>query len=263
MATSKEKETQQKSKQTEEKRSTSNSNQEASKTQSGSDMSQQLDELLQVLNGDLGTIDPENGLELIAQWSSFLTKAQEPEAKELAGSLKELQKMLKSGKATGHELSEELIHLGEQTSEIAGNVESGIKQPVQRLGKQLRQAGTSIAKAEDQEYHQQLDVLVEQSEGESLTSLEPEAAVGAIDLWYNLLNKAEGDQFQAVAASLKELKQTLKRGNAKPETIAKALSKVGEQTTEISSEAPRGFKGAVQKLGKQLTKAGASLGAAD
>lgn len=170
--------------------------------------------------------------------------------------------MLKGGKATGHEISEELIHLGEQTTELSNNADKGAKQSVQRLGKQLRKTGTSIARAEDQEYHQQLDTLVEKSEGEELTSLNADEAVGAIDLWYNLLHKAEGEQFQSVATSLKELKQALNRGNAKPETIAKALSKVGEQTTEIASQAPRGFKGAVQKLGKQLTRAGESISSA-
>ena len=64
-----------------------------------------------------------------------------------------------------------------------------LEQPVQRLGKQLRKAGTSIAKAEDQEYHQQLDTLLEKVESEELTSLDAEEAVGAIDFWYNLLLK--------------------------------------------------------------------------
>ena len=61
-----------------------------------------------------------------------------------------------------------------------------LEQPVQRLGKQLRKAGTSIAKAEDQEYHQQLDTLLEKADKE-LTSLDAEEAVGAIDFWYKLL----------------------------------------------------------------------------
>lgn len=111
-----------------------------------------------------------------------------------------------------------------------------------------------IAKAEDQEYHQQIDTLVE-AESE-LTSIEPEEAVGTIDFWYNLLHKTEGEQYKQLANSLKELKQALKRGNARPEMIAKALTHVGEQTTGIVSQAPRGFKSAIQKLGKQLTKAG-------
>lgn len=223
------------------------------------DVNQEIDELVQTLQGDLSEIDVESGLSLIDHWHGVLNKVKEPAAKDLASSLKDLQKMLKGGKATGHEISEALIHLGEQTAEFRADGEKGSKQSVQKLGKQLRKAGTSIAKAEDQEYHEQLDSLMEKAEGEELTSLDTEAAVGAIDFWHNVLQKAEGEQFKQVANSLKSLKQALSRGNAKPETIAKALVEVGQQTTEIASEAPRGFKGIVQKLGKQLNQAGESL----
>lgn len=223
------------------------------------DVHQELDDLMKSLEGDLSEIEPEAALGLINQWYDFLHKVKEPEVKELASGLKDLQKLVKSGKASGHEISEVLIHLGEQTSDFSGNAEKGLKQPIQRLGKQLRNSGTSIAKAEDKEYLDQIDSLVEQTQGEELTSVDPEEAVGAIDTWYNLLNKAEGDQYKQLANSLKELKQVLKRSNAKPEAIADALTQVGEQTTEIASELPRGFKGAVQKLGKQLANSGKSL----
>ena len=222
------------------------------------DVSQEIDELIQALQGDLSTMETESALGLVDRWYSFLHKLKEPEVKELADELKDLQKMLKKGKATGHEISEALIHIGEQTTN-SGNGEKGLQQSVQRLGKQLRKTGTLIAKAEDQEYHQQLDTLLEKSD--EVTSLDSEEAVGAIDFWYNLLHKDE--QFKQVADSLKELKQALKRGNAKAETIAKALTKVGEHTTEIASAATPGFKGAIQKLGKQLAKAGVSLTAAE
>ena len=234
----------------------------ASDSQAEFDVDQEINELLQALESDISTTETESTLSLIDRWYSFLHKSKEPEVKELASGLKELQKMLKSGKATGHEISEELIHIGEQTTEFSDDAEKGLKQTVQRLGKQLRKAGTSIAKAEDQEYHQQIDTLLEQVEGEKLTSLNAEAAVGSIDIWYSLLHKADDEQFQQLANSLKELKQVLKRGNAKPETVAKALTHVGEETTKVASEAPRGFKGAIQKLGKQLTKVGVSLTAA-
>jgi ABC-type transporter Mla subunit MlaD len=234
----------------------------ASNAQAEFDVNQEINELLQALEGDLSTTESEGAIGLIDKWYSFLHKSKEPEVKELASGLKELQKMLKSGKATGHEISEELIHIGEQTTEFSDNAEKGLKQTVQRLGKQLRKVGTSIAKAEDQEYHQQIDTLLERAEGEELTSLDAEAAVGAIDLWYNVLHKADGEQFQQLANSLKELKQVLKRGNAKSETVARALTHVGEQTTQVASETPRGFKRAIQKLGKQLTKAAESLTAA-
>ena len=222
-------------------------------------MSQEIDQLVQALKGDLSEMDAERALNLVDQWHGFLSKSKAPGTKELADELKALQKTLKGGKATGHEISEALIQIGEQTTEFSDAADQGLKQPVQRLGKQLRKAGTSIAKAEDQEYHEQLDTLMEKAEDKELTSLNADEAVGAIDLWYNLLNQAEGEKFQDVATSLKDLKQTLKHNNAKPETIAKALAQVGEQTTELASEAPRGFKGAIQKLGKQLTKASESL----
>lgn len=257
MVTKKEPEEKQKHNQTEQKAHT-----QSTSSQAAGDVQAELDQLLQALEGDLSTIETESALSLVDRWYSSLHKSK-PEVKELASGLKELQKMLKSGKASGHEISEVLIHISEQTTEFASNAENVLKQPVQRLGKQLRKAGTSIAKAEDQEYHQQLDTLLEKVESEELTSLDAEEAVGAIDFWYNLLHKAEGEQSKQAANSLKELKQALKRGNAKPETIAKALTNVGEQTTEIASAAPRGFKGAIQKLGKQLTKAGESLTATE
>jgi F0F1-type ATP synthase membrane subunit b/b' len=135
----------------------------------------------------------------------------------------------------------------------------GVKQLTQKLGKQLRKAGTSISQAEEKEYHDQLDSLLEKADGEELTSLKAEDATGTIDFWFNILNKAEDEQFKSIASSLKSLKQALNKSNPKSETIANALAQVGEQTTEIASQAPRGFKGIIQKLGKRLTAASESL----
>ncbi len=264
MVSKKENQEQQKHNQAEEKAHTeTTSSNPAGATQAEFNVNQEIDELIQALESDLSAIETESALSLIEQWYGFLHKFKELEVKELASGLKELQRMLKSGKSTGHEISEELLYISEQTTEFSSNLEKDLKQPVQRLGKQLRKAGTSIAKVEDQEYHQQLDTLVEKGESEELTSLDPKAAVGAIEFWYNILHKAEGEQFQQVANSLKELKLALNRGNAKPETIGKHLIKVGEQTTEIASVVPRGFKGVIRKLGKQMTKASESLTVAD
>jgi hypothetical protein len=235
----------------------------ASDAQTEPDQAADFDELVEALSGDLSEIEPEAGMELISEWQAFLSDSKEAGVKELASGLKELQKLLKSGKATGHDISEVLIHLGEQTAEFASEAEKGSKQTVQRLAKQLRTAGTSIAKAEDKEYLEQIDSLVEQAESDELTTLESDAAISTIDTWYNLLHKSEDAKLQSVANSLKELKQALKRSNAKPDTIAHVLTQLGEQTVEAASEAPRGFKGAIQKLGKQLSRAGASLSEAE
>lgn len=261
MATKKESEKQSKQDQIEEKKhqETADSKAVAGDAQADSDLNQEIDELVQSLQGDLSSIDLEAAMGLIDHWQGFLSKSKIEGGKEISSELKNLQKMLKGGKATGHEISEVLIHIGEQTAEFAGDAEKGSKQSVQKLGKQLRKAGTSIAKAEDQEIHEQLDMIVEKAESDDLTAMDSEAAVGAIDFWYNLLNKAEGEQFKQVANSLKSLKQALSKGNSKPETIAKSLAQVAEQTSEIASEAPRGFKGIIQKLGKQLNAASESL----
>jgi len=258
MATKKESEKQHKQDQPEEKAHKENTSSKAvaGDAQAEPEIGQEIDELVQSLQGDLSSIELDAAANLIDHWQGVLTKSKIEGGKELVSELKELQKMLKGGKATGHEISEVLIHIGEQTAEFADDAEKGSKQAVQKLGKALRKAGTSIAKAEDQEIHEQLDTIVENNE---LTSMNSEAALGAIDFWYAILNKAEGDQFKQVANSLKSLKQALSKGNSKPETIAKALSQIGEQTGEIASEAPRGFKGIIQKLGKQLSVAGESL----
>ncbi|MDX2229049.1 MAG: hypothetical protein NW220_05405 [Leptolyngbyaceae cyanobacterium bins.349] len=261
MATKKESEKQQKQDQQEEKAHQENTPAKAvaGDAQAELEVGQELDELIQSLQGDLSSIELDGAMSLIDHWQGILAKSKIEGGKELSTELKELQKMLKGGKATGHEISEVLIHIGEQTAEFAGDAEKGSKQSVQKLGKALRKAGTSIAKAEDQEIHEQLDLIVEKAESDELVAMEAEAAIGAIDFWYNILNKAEGDQFKQVANSLKSLKQALNKGNSKPETIAKSLAQLGEQTSAIASEAPRGFKGIIQKVGKQLTATSESL----
>jgi recombinational DNA repair protein RecR len=222
------------------------------------DLEQEVSELIKILQGDLSSIDPQAGLESIDRWQEMLSKSKESGAKELATALKDLHKLLKGGKATGIEISESLIHIGEQTTELAADA-TAAKQSLQKLGKQLRTAGTSIAKAEEKEYHTQLDSLLDQVEEDELTAIDPTAATVAIDFWYNILHHAEGEQFKSLAKSLDSLKKAIAKDNSKPETIAKALAHMGEQTTELASSASRGFKGAIQKLGKGLTAASEAI----
>jgi hypothetical protein len=224
-----------------------------------SNVSQDLDKLMQSLQGDLGEIDTDRGIALINHWHDFLNKSKESSVKKLAGGLKDLEKILKGGKATGQEISEALIHIGEQTVEISSDADKDVKQAVQKLGKQLRKAGTSIAQLEEKDYHDQLDELINKAEDEELTALDTDAAIGSIDFWYNTLHKSDDEKLKEVATSLKSLKQALGKGNTKPETLAKAIVQVGEKTGEVASAAPRGFKGAIQKLGKRLVAAGETL----
>jgi septal ring factor EnvC (AmiA/AmiB activator) len=235
----------------------------AGDAQGESDSSQELSDLLETLSGDLSTVKPEAALGIVDHWYEFLNKAKEPALKDIASSLKQLQKLLKGGKAEAHEIGEVLEQLGEQTSDCASEVNKSAKTALQKLGKQLTQIGASVNKADNQEHLDEMNSLVESLEGEKITSLEPEDAAVAIDQWYGMVNKAEGEQFKEIASGLKELKQVLKRSKAKPEEIAEVLSRLGEQTVEISAEVPRGFKTVVQKLGKRLSKAAKAIESAE
>lgn len=219
---------------------------------------QELDSLLETLDGDLTTIDTDAALSTIDEWHSTLNKSKEPEFKELASGLKELKQLLKGGKATGHEIGEVLSHIGDQTADIASDADKGLKTSLSKLGKQLSKAGQAMGKAEDQEAAEQIESLSETLDGD-LTKIDTDNAVGTLDHWYGLLHKSDNENLKAIATGLKDLKQILKRKNTKASDIAEALTKIGEQTTEAASEAHRGLKGPIQKFGKLLSKTGKSL----
>lgn len=218
---------------------------------------QQLESLLQTLQGDLSTLDPDAMLKTIDDLYSVVHKSKQPEAKEIGSGLKELQKLLKRKEPSGHEIGELIEHLGAQTSDIAADADKALKMPLQHLGKQLTKVGRSLAKAEDQQQLEALDAVVELLE-EPDTS-DTKAAVGEIDRWYDILEKSEQKSFKEIASELKQLKQLLKGNKAKGADLSQKLIELGEKTSEASSDAGRGFKGALQKIGKALTKFGKSL----
>ncbi|WP_017653127.1 hypothetical protein [Fortiea contorta] len=218
-----------------------------------------LDALFAALEQDLSNVDSEAAQSLIDDWYTPLNKAKEPEIKEIANGLKDLKQLIKSGKATGHEIGEVLIEIGEQTSDFASEADNEIKASLQKLGKQLTKIGVSLGKTEDREQIEQIDSLVDTLEEDDLTNLDQETAQGAIDAWYTLLHKSEDENLQEIANGLKELKQLLKRKSAKSTDFAEVLTKLGEQTQQSATNAARGFKGPIQKLGKLLSKAGKSL----
>jgi uncharacterized protein YukE len=170
---------------------------------------------------------------------------------------------VKGGKASSHEIGAVLERLGEQTSAYAAEVDKELKNPLQKLGKQLSHAGSTVSKAENQEHLEQIDSMTELLESEELSSVESAQVVEMIAPWLNLLNKSDDEQFKELANGLKELKQAVKKSHPKPDAIAEILSRLGEQVGEVASEAPRGFKGHIQKLGKQLSKAAKSIKSAE
>lgn len=219
---------------------------------------QKLESLSEALQGELSSIDPDATLKMIDELHDLVHQSKQPEAKEIATGLKELQKQLKRKEPSGHELGELIGHLGEQTSEIAAVAEKELKAPLQRLGKQLVKVGRSLAKAEDLHHLEGLDAVVDILEQDPSNS-DPKSAVGEIDRWYDLLHKSEDESLKALATELKQLKQLLKASKTKGADLSEKLIEIGEQTTAAAANAGRGFKGVIQKLGKVLTTFGKSL----
>ena len=219
---------------------------------------QKLESLSEALQGELSSIDPDATLKMIDELHDLVHQSKQPEAKEIATGLKELQKQLKRKEPSGHELGELIGHLGDQTSEIAAVAEKELKAPLQRLGKQLVKVGRSLAKAEDLHHLEGLDAVVDILEQDPSNS-DPKSAVGEIDRWYDLLHKSEDESLKALATELKQLKQLLKASKTKGTDLSEKLIEIGEQTTAAAANAGRGFKGVIQKLGKVLTTFGKSL----
>ncbi len=229
-----------------------------SSAKDSSETLQKLESLLEFLQGDLSSTKLDAALKMVDEWYTYAHQSKQPELKEIASGLKELQKLLKHDEVTGHELGELLVHLGEQTSDVASEADKELETSLQRAGKQFTKVGQSLAKEEDRQHLESLDSLTDVLEQDA-DSIDLDAASGGIDRWYELLHKSEDENLKEIAGELKKLKQILKSNKAKPAELSKKLTQLGELTTESASNAGRGFKGAVQKLGKMLTKFGKSI----
>ncbi len=117
-------------------------------------------------------------------------------------------------------------------------------------------------KTEPQASTPDLDSLLKALDGD-LTAIDSDAAMGLIDQWYDSLHSAKGPDTKALATSLKHLKQLLKGGKATGHEIGEALGDIGEHTTQMVDSADTDLKTPLQKLGKQLSKIGLSLGKAE
>jgi hypothetical protein len=229
---------------------------ESSESKDSAEALKDLDSLSEALQSDLSEIEPNAAMKMIEHWHSLVQKSKEPELREIASGLKELQKLLKQDDA-GHELGELLDHLGKQTSDVASEAKPGLKRPLQHLGKQLSKAGRSLAKKEDQHHLEALDALID-TLSQDPDQLDAKSA-SEIEQWYTLLHESEDENLQAIASDLNELKQLLKGKKVNSDDLSELLINIGEQTIEASSNANRGFKGTIQMLGKSLTKLGESI----
>lgn len=219
---------------------------------------QKIESLSQLLKGEIGTIDPDAALKTIDALHSLVHTAQQPGAKEIATGLKELQKLLKRKEPNGHELGELIGDLGEQTTQIATQSGSGLKTPLQHLGKQLTKLSRSLSKSEDLEHLAALDTVVDILE-QKPKKIEIKQAVKTIDLWYEILHNSEDSNLKAISVELKDLKQLLKNDKVKTADLSQKMIEIGTLTTAVAATAGRGFKGVIQKLGKVLSTFGNSL----
>lgn len=58
-------------------------------------LQKKLDTLSQALQGDLNSIDPDDALKLVNEWYGLVHETKEPETRQIASGLKELQNLLK------------------------------------------------------------------------------------------------------------------------------------------------------------------------
>ncbi|MBD2103122.1 hypothetical protein [Leptolyngbya sp. FACHB-261] len=247
-----------------------------------------LDTLLKTVQGNLTDVDADTAIASIDQWTEVLSQFKDKDLKQIANGLKELKKLLSSGEAEAADIGDVLSQLGQETAGAASEAEEGTQDQLQKVGKALTKAGQSLHKSEaphkeeahpathkkaDHADHKDsaaskgkeqdhsgpnLDELLEAVEGD-LTSLEAEAAINVIDQWHSALHKSEDENLKEIANGLKELKKLLKPKKSDASAIAEVLKQIGEQTVEAASDAQRGSKGELQKIGKALAKAGKSI----
>ncbi|NEQ26334.1 MAG: hypothetical protein F6K28_46330 [Microcoleus sp. SIO2G3] len=244
-------------------------------TQENQQQTPDIAELIQVLHGDVTSIDPEGAIASIDEWQAALKGTQDEGLKEISNHLKELKKLLGGKRTKAADIGAVLIQLGEETNKAGDEAERGNKGNLHNLGKALSKVGKSLESAEGDEAsssRKQSDVEADESEEGGpdiaglieilhgdVTSIDPEAAIESIDAWQGVLKGSKDEGSKAISASLKDLKHQL--GLKKPHTdkIAEILTQLGDQTDEAASEAERGTKGQLRDLGKALHKVAKSI----
>jgi ABC-type transporter Mla subunit MlaD len=86
-----------------------------------------------------------------------------------------------------------------------------------------------------------------------ITSLPPEAAIGAIESWQQQLQGTE------IAETLGELKLALEGGGKSGAAIGEIIADLGSQTASAASTASGDAASKLEQLGQLLSQAGSSL----
>ncbi|WP_424951387.1 hypothetical protein [Deinococcus sp.] len=96
------------------------------------------------LQGDLTSLDPKKGAELIDKWTADMENADWRGAKTIHANLVALKKQLEGGAPDGAKIKQLLTDLGEETSRAANHVQGSTGEGLQQLGKSLLDAGNSL-----------------------------------------------------------------------------------------------------------------------
>lgn len=247
-------------------------------TQENQQQAPDISELIEVLHGDVTSIDPEGASASIDEWIAAIKSSGDEGYAEISTHLKELKKLLGRKKAKSLEIGAVMIQLGEETNKAGDEAERGHKGHLHNLGKALSKIGKSLesmeegeSKSSSKQADSEADSETEEVEGGpdiaslieilhgDVTAIDPEAAIESIDAWQAILKGSKDEGSKAISASLKDLKHQLGLKKPHADKIAEVLAQLGDQTDEAANEAERGTKGQLRDLGKALHKVAKSI----
>lgn len=121
------------------------------------------------------------------------------------------------------------------------------------------QSASSEAASEEMDTGEELDSLLTMLEEEDLTDMNLEQAVEMIDEWHGILNKSKDAELKEIGSNLKQLKKLLGASKIKEADLAEVMTNLGEQVDKFASNAERGYKTKMHRLGKALSSEGKEL----
>lgn len=122
---------------------------------------------------------------------------------------------------------------------------------------------SSKAASEEMDTGEELDNLLAMLEDEDLTDIDLEQAVEMIDEWNGTLSKSEDADLKEIGSNLKQLKKLLGSSKLKEADLAEVMTQLGSQVDKFASNAERGYKTKLHRLGKALSSEGKELASDD
>ena len=124
-------------------------------------------------------------------------------------------------------------------------------------------SASSKASSEEMDAGEELDNLLAMLEGEDLTDMDLEQAVEMIDEWNGILGKSKDAELKEIGNNLKQLKKLLGSSKLKEADLAEVMTQLGGQVDKFASNAERGYKTKLHRLGKALAGEGKELASDD